>query len=43
MGQSAGGVRDVLPAAEIVARIIAEAEASIDRVAALRQGAKTRA
>ncbi len=36
MGQSAGGVRDVLPAGEIVARIMAEAEAAIDRVAALR-------
>lgn len=36
MGQSAGGVHDVLPAAEIVARIMAEAEASIDRVAKLR-------
>jgi len=31
MGQSAGGVHDVLPAAEIVARIMAEAEAAIDR------------
>jgi enoyl-[acyl-carrier protein] reductase II len=40
MGQSAGGVHDVLPAAEIVARIMAEAEASIDRVAALRERAK---
>ena len=40
MGQSAGGVRDILPAAEIVARIMAEAEASIDRVAALRECAK---
>ncbi|HZK99027.1 MAG TPA: nitronate monooxygenase family protein [Caulobacteraceae bacterium] len=36
MGQSAGGVHDVLPAGEIVARIMAEAEASIDRLAALR-------
>jgi enoyl-[acyl-carrier protein] reductase II len=36
MGQSAGGVKDVLPAAEIVARIMAEAEAAIDRVAALK-------
>src|SRR5690242_9361601 len=34
MGQSAGGVKDVLPAAEIVARLMAEAEAAIDRVAA---------
>ena len=36
MGQSAGGVHDVLPAGEIVRRIMAEAEASIDRVAGLR-------
>ncbi|WP_296597821.1 nitronate monooxygenase family protein [Phenylobacterium sp.] len=36
MGQSAGGVRDVLPAGEIVARIMREAEAAIDRVAAIR-------
>jgi enoyl-[acyl-carrier protein] reductase II len=36
MGQSAGGVHDVLPAGEIVARIMAEAEAAIDRVARLR-------
>ena len=39
MGQSAGGVRDVLPAGEIVARIMAEAEAAIDRVAAIRRTA----
>jgi len=37
MGQSAGGVRDALPAAEIVARIMAEAEAALDRVAASRR------
>lgn len=43
MGQSAGGVREVLPAAEIVARLMAEAEASIDRVAALREHAKATA
>jgi enoyl-[acyl-carrier protein] reductase II len=36
MGQSAGGVREVLPAGEIVRRIMAEAEAAIDRVSALR-------
>ena len=36
MGQSAGGVRDVQPAGEIVARIMAEAEAAIDRIASLR-------
>jgi enoyl-[acyl-carrier protein] reductase II len=39
MGQSAGGVRDVLPAGEIVRRIMAEAEAAIDGVAKLRMGA----
>jgi len=37
MGQSAGGVREVLPAAEIVRRIMGEAESALDRVAALRQ------
>lgn len=36
MGQSAGGVHDVLPAGEIVRRLVAEAEASLDRVAKLR-------
>jgi enoyl-[acyl-carrier protein] reductase II len=36
MGQSAGGIRDVPPAGEIVRRIMAEAEAAIDRVAALK-------
>lgn len=35
MGQSAGGVSDVLPAGEIVRRIMAEAEASIARLGAL--------
>jgi enoyl-[acyl-carrier protein] reductase II len=38
MGQSAGGVRDVLPAGEVVRRIMEEAEGSIRRVAAI--GAK---
>ncbi len=38
MGQSAGGVHEVLPAAEIVARLIKEAEAAIDRTARLRAG-----
>jgi len=38
MGQSAGGVHNVLPAAEIVARIMSEAEAAIDRVSAIRKG-----
>lgn len=36
MGQSAGGVHEVLPAAEIVARLIKEAEAAIERTAKLR-------
>jgi len=40
MGQSAGGVKDVLPAGEIVARIMREAEEAIDRVAAIRGRAK---
>lgn len=38
MGQSAGGVHEVLPAAEIVAQLLQEAEAAIDRVAKLRAG-----
>lgn len=36
MGQSAGGVREVLPAGEIVRRIMAEAEAALDRANTLR-------
>lgn len=36
MGQSAGGVKDILPVKEIVDRIMDEAEASIVRVSALR-------
>ena len=36
MGQSAGGVRDVAPVAEIVARIMREAEGAIDRMGTLR-------
>ena len=43
MGQSAGGVRDVLPAGEIVRRLIAEAEAAIDRIAAIRTGGRVNA
>jgi enoyl-[acyl-carrier protein] reductase II len=35
MGQSAGGIHEVLPAGEIVARLMREAEASIERIAAL--------
>ena len=38
MGQSAGGVQDILPVKEIVDRIMDEAEAAIARVAALRVG-----
>jgi enoyl-[acyl-carrier protein] reductase II len=37
MGQSAGGVRDVAPAGEIVRRIVAEAQESIARLVALRR------
>ena len=36
MGQSAGGVREVLPAGEIVARLVAEAEAALARASAYR-------
>jgi enoyl-[acyl-carrier protein] reductase II len=36
MGQSAGGVHDIKPAAQIVAEMVTEAEAAIDRVARLR-------
>lgn len=36
MGQSAGGIHDVLPAGEIVKRILAEADAALDRALALR-------
>ncbi len=36
MGQSAGGVHSVMPAGEIVAQLIQEAEAAIDRAAKLR-------
>jgi enoyl-[acyl-carrier protein] reductase II len=36
MGQSAGGIHDVLPAGEIVRRIMAEAEAALDKATALR-------
>ena len=35
MGQSAGGVHDVLPAAQIVANILAEASAAISRASAI--------
>ncbi len=39
MGQSAGGVRDILPAGDIVRRILAEADEAIARVARLREKA----
>ncbi|MDI1365584.1 MAG: nitronate monooxygenase family protein [bacterium] len=35
MGQSAGGVHDILPAGQIVAKLVSEAQASIRRIAAL--------
>jgi enoyl-[acyl-carrier protein] reductase II len=35
MGQSAGGIHDVLPAAQIVANILAEASGAIGRVGAI--------
>ena len=38
MGQSAGGVTDILPVADIVNRIMSEAEDSIARVSKLRTG-----
>ena len=38
MGQSAGGVHEVLPAATIVANLIKEAEAALDRTAKRRAG-----
>ncbi|MDX2237319.1 MAG: nitronate monooxygenase family protein [Hyphomonadaceae bacterium] len=37
MGQSAGGVHDVLPAGEIVRRIMAEAESALAKASALRR------
>ncbi len=40
MGQSAGGVRDVKPVADIVADIMAGAEAAIARISALRVAAR---
>jgi enoyl-[acyl-carrier protein] reductase II len=36
MGQSAGGIKDVPPAGEIVRRLVAEAEAALDKAQALR-------
>ncbi|WP_332770578.1 NAD(P)H-dependent flavin oxidoreductase [Phenylobacterium sp.] len=37
MGQSAGGVHEVLPAGEIVRRLVADAEAALERASKLRQ------
>jgi enoyl-[acyl-carrier protein] reductase II len=36
MGQSAGGIHQVLPAAQIVKNLVSEAEAALDRAAKLR-------
>ena len=36
MGQSAGGVKDILPVKDIVDRIMSEADAAISRGAGLR-------
>ncbi len=36
MGQGAGAIDELVPAADLVARFVAEAEATIDRLAALR-------
>jgi enoyl-[acyl-carrier protein] reductase II len=41
MGQSAGGVREVKPVAEIVGDIMRDAEAAIGRMASLRVKATT--
>lgn len=43
MGQSAGGVKDVLPVREIVERIIAEADGAMDRMSGYRTGSKATA
>ncbi|MFZ5671205.1 MAG: NAD(P)H-dependent flavin oxidoreductase [Pseudomonadota bacterium] len=43
MGQSAGGVHDVLPAGDIVRRLMAEAHAAIGRLAALDAASPARA
>ena len=42
MGQSAGGVREVLPASEIVSRLMSEAEASIARLTGLAGASSAR-
>ncbi|MGH7009412.1 MAG: NAD(P)H-dependent flavin oxidoreductase, partial [Caulobacteraceae bacterium] len=39
MGQSAGGISETLPAAEIVKRLMLEAEATIDRLSRLKAAA----
>ena len=43
MGQSAGGVREVLPVARIVADMLAQADAAITRLAKLQVGAPAKA
>ncbi len=43
MGQSAGGVKEVLPVAKIVANMLAEADASISRLAKLQAGSPAKA
>ena len=35
-GQGVGGISEVVPAADLVGRFVAEAEAALDRLAALR-------
>ena len=40
MGQSAGGVKEILPVARIVADMLAQADASISRLARLQAGVK---
>ena len=43
MGQSAGGVKEILPVARIVADMLAEADAAITRLARLQSGAPAKA
>lgn len=43
MGQSAGGVREVLPVAQIVANMLAEADAAITRLAKLQAASPVKA
>jgi enoyl-[acyl-carrier protein] reductase II len=41
MGQSAGGVKDILPAAEIVKNVMAEAHEAISRLTKLQSASPT--